>query len=100
VLPGLCGRPVILFGWRAVEVPSGKRWPWSAPAKELCAAGRSEHLGLGGSNPAAVEADMAIPPAQFVRIAGACERLTPSECWVQSSPDWRTGHGDAPSARP
>ena len=21
---------------------------------------------------------------------------TPSVCWVQSSPDWRAGHGDAP----
>ena len=56
-----------------------------ASVKELCAAGRAEHLGFGGSDPAAVEAGMPIPQAQFVRIAGACERLTTSVCWVQSS---------------
>jgi hypothetical protein len=29
-------------------------------SKGLCATGRSEHLGFGGSNPAGVEADIAI----------------------------------------
>jgi hypothetical protein len=60
------------YGQRSFEV--------SAPLKGVASAkgvvgGRgSEHLGLGGSNPTAVEAGIAMPQPQTPRIVGACER--------------------------